>query len=219
MAKRIIKLINSVAEVVNTDRDVRGRLKVVFFPDFNVTNGQLIYPAADLSEQISTAGKEASGTGNMKFSMNGALTIGTLDGANVEIREEVGADNFFLFGLTTEEVNNVKERGYNPRGYYESNPNIRETIDQIGSGVFSKGDRELFSPLIDSLLNRDEYMLLADYQSYVDCQDRVSKAFKDKRRWTQMSILNVARMGKFSSDRSIREYCDNIWKVKSLNKK
>jgi starch phosphorylase len=219
MAKRIIKLINSVAEVVNNDRDVRGRLKVVFFPDFNVTNGQLIYPAADLSEQISTAGKEASGTGNMKFSMNGALTIGTLDGANVEIREEVGADNFFLFGLTTEEVNNVKERGYNPRGYYESNPNIMETIDQIGSGVFSKGDRELFSPLIDSLLNRDEYMLLADYQSYVDCQDRVSKAFKDKRRWTQMSILNVARMGKFSSDRSIREYCDNIWKVKSLNKK
>ena len=219
MAKRIIKLINSVAEVVNNDKDVRGRLKVVFFPDFNVTNGQIIYPAADLSEQISTAGKEASGTGNMKFSMNGALTIGTLDGANVEIREEVGADNFFLFGLTTEEVNDLKERGYNPRGYYESNPNIRETIDQIGSGVFSKGDRELFSPLIDSLLNRDEYMLLADYQSYVDCQDRVSKAFKDKRRWTQMSILNVARMGKFSSDRSIREYCDNIWKVKSLNKK
>jgi starch phosphorylase len=219
MAKRIIKLINSVAEVVNNDKDVRGRLKVVFFPDFNVTNGQVIYPAADLSEQISTAGKEASGTGNMKFSMNGALTIGTLDGANVEIREEVGADNFFLFGLTTEEVNDIKERGYNPRGYYESNPNIRETLDQIGSGVFSKGDRELFSPLIDSLLNRDEYMLLADYQSYVDCQDRVSKAFKDKRRWTQMSILNVARMGKFSSDRSIREYCDIIWKVKSLNKK
>jgi starch phosphorylase len=219
MAKRIIKLINSVAGVVNDDKDVRGRLKVVFFPDFNVTNGQLIYPAADLSEQISTAGKEASGTGNMKFSMNGALTIGTLDGANVEIREEVGADNFFLFGLTTEEVNDLKERGYNPRGYYESNPNIRETIDQIGSGVFSKGDRELFNPLIDSLLNRDEYMLLADYQSYVDCQDRVSKAFKDKRRWTQMSILNVARMGKFSSDRSIREYCDKIWKVKSLNKK
>ena len=219
MAKRIIKLINSVAGVVNNDRDVRGRLKVVFFPDFNVTNGQLIYPAADLSEQISTAGKEASGTGNMKFSMNGALTIGTLDGANVEIREEVGADNFFLFGLTTEEVNNLKERGYNPRDYYESNPNIRETIDQIGSGVFSQGDRELFNPLIDSLLNRDEYMLFADYQSYVDCQDRVSKAFKDKRRWTQMSILNVARMGKFSSDRSIREYCDNIWKVKSLNKK
>ena len=219
MAKRIIKLITSVAEVVNNDRDVRDRLKVVFFPDFNVTNGQMIYPAADLSEQISTAGKEASGTGNMKFSMNGALTIGTLDGANVEIREEVGAENFFLFGFTTEEVYDLKLRGYRARDYYESNPVLREVIDQIDSGVFSHGDRELFSPIIDSLLNRDEYMLLADYQPYVDCQDRVSKAFKDKRRWTQMSILNVARMGKFSSDRSIREYCDNIWKVKSLNKK
>jgi starch phosphorylase len=219
MAKRIIKLITSVAEVVNNDRDVRDRLKVVFFPDFNVTNGQMIYPAADLSEQISTAGKEASGTGNMKFSMNGALTIGTLDGANAEIREEVGAENFFLFGFTTEEVHDLKLRGYRARDYYESNPVLREVIDQIDSGVFSHGDRELFSPIIDSLLNRDEYMLLADYQPYVDCQDRVSKAFKDSRNWTRMSILNVARIGKFSSDRSIREYCDNIWKVKSLNKK
>jgi len=219
MAKRIIKLINSVADVVNNDLDVQGRIKVVFFPDFNVTNGQMIYPAADLSEQISTAGKEASGTGNMKFSMNGALTIGTLDGANVEILEEVGAENFFLFGLTTEEVHDLKVRGYNPRDYYESNSNLRETIDQIGSGVFSKGDRELFRPLVDSLLNRDEYMLLSDYQSYVDCQELVSKAFKDRRNWTRMSILNVARMGKFSSDRSIRDYCDKIWKVKSLQKR
>jgi starch phosphorylase len=219
MAKRIIKLITSVAEVVNNDPDVRGRLKVVFFPDFNVRNGQLIYPAADLSEQISTAGKEASGTGNMKFSMNGALTIGTLDGANVEIREEVGADNFFLFGLTTEEAQNLKVRGYNPRSYYESNSNLKETIDQISSGVFSHGDRELFRPLVDSFLNRDEYMLLADYQSYVECQDLVSKSFKDNRSWTHMSILNVARMGKFSSDRSIRDYCNNIWRVKSLNEK
>jgi starch phosphorylase len=218
MAKRIIKLINSVAEVVNNDRDMRGRLKVVFFPDFNVRNGQMIYPAADLSEQISTAGKEASGTGNMKFSMNGALTIGTLDGANVEIREEVGDDNFFLFGLTTEEVHDVRARGYRPRDYYESNPGLREVIDQIGSGVFSHGDRELFSPLVDSLLNRDEYMLLADYQSYVDCQNMVSTAFTDSRNWTRMSILNVARMGKFSSDRSIREYCKTIWKVKPLKK-
>jgi len=218
-AKLIIKLINSVAEVVNNDTDVRDRLKVVFFPDFNVRNGQIIYPAADLSEQISTAGKEASGTGNMKFSMNGALTIGTLDGANVEIREEVGAENFFLFGLTTDEVNDLKKRGYNPRDYYESNPYLREIIDQISSGVFSKGDRELFSPLVDSLLNRDEYMLLADYQSYIECQDLVSKAFKDKRNWTRMSILNVARMGKFSSDRSIQEYCKRIWKIKSLHEK
>jgi starch phosphorylase len=219
MAKLIIKLINSVAEVVNNDPDVRGRLKVVFFPDFNVRNGQMVYPAADLSEQISTAGKEASGTGNMKFSMNGALTIGTLDGANVEIREEVGPENFFLFGLTTEEVHSLKIRGYNPGSHYESNLNLKETIDKIGSGVFSRGDRELFRPLVDSLLNRDEYMLLADYQSYVECQDLVSKSFKDKRSWTHMSILNVARMGKFSSDRSIREYCDKIWKVKSLNGK
>jgi starch phosphorylase len=219
MAKRIIKLINSVAEVVNNDPEVRGRLKVAFFPDFNVRNGQMIYPAADLSEQISTAGKEASGTGNMKFSMNGALTIGTLDGANVEIREEVGAENFFLFGLTTDEVYDLKVRSYNPRNYYESNSNLKETIDQIGSGVFSRGDRELFRPLVDSLLNRDEYVLLADCKSYMDCQDLVSEAFRDKSRWTRMSILNVARMGKFSSDRSIREYCENIWKVKSLNEK
>jgi starch phosphorylase len=141
----------------------------------------MIYPAADLSEQISTAGKEASGTGNMKFSMNGALTIGTLDGANVEIREEVGAENFFLFGLTAEEVHEMKLRGYRPRDYYESNPGLREVIDQIGSGFFSKGDRELFSPIIDSLLERDEYMLLADYQSYLDCQERVSDAFRDSR--------------------------------------
>jgi glycogen phosphorylase len=219
MAKLIIKLINSVAEVVNNDTDVRDRLKVVFFPDFNVRNGQMIYPAADLSEQISTAGKEASGTGNMKFSMNGALTIGTLDGANIEIREEVGSENFFLFGLTTEEVQDLKVRGYNPRDYYDSNASLRETIDQIGSGVFSKGDRELFRPLVDSLLNRDEYMLLADYQAYIDCQDLVSNAFRDKRSWTRMSVLNVTRMGKFSSDRSIREYCDKIWKVQPLRGK
>jgi starch phosphorylase len=219
MAKLIIKLINSVAEVVNNDTDLRDRLKVVFFPDFNVRNGQMIYPAADLSEQISTAGKEASGTGNMKFSMNGALTIGTLDGANVEIREEVGSENFFLFGLITEEVQDMKSGGYNPRGFYESNPHLKEVIDQIASGFFSKGDKELFNPLVDSLLNRDEYMLLADYKSYIECQDLVSKAFKDKRRWTSMSILNVARMGKFSSDRSIREYCEKIWTVKSLHKK
>jgi starch phosphorylase len=219
MAKRIIKLINSVAEVVNNDKDVRGMLKVVFFPDFNVKNAHMIYPAADLSEQISTAGKEASGTGNMKFSMNGALTIGTLDGANVEIREKVGPEHFFLFGLTTEEVQDLKTHGYNPKDYYASNQNLREVIDRIASGFFSKGDRELFNPLVDSLLSRDDYMLFADYQSYIDCQDRVGHAFLDKQNWTRMSILNVARMGTFSSDRSIRDYCDKIWKVKSLQKK
>jgi starch phosphorylase len=216
LAKLIIKLINSVAEVINTDPDVAGRLKVVFFPDFNVTNGQLIYPAADLSEQISLAGKEASGTGNMKFALNGALTIGTLDGANVEIREEVGSENFFLFGLDAEEAFDLKSRGYHPRSWYEGNPQLREAIDQIAAGVFSRGDRDLFRPLVDNLLDRDEYLLLADYQSYIDCQDRVSEAFRDGKKWTGMSILNVARMGKFSSDRAIREYCEKIWQTTAI---
>ena len=216
MAKLVIKLINSVAAVVNKDPDVAGRLKVVFFPDFNVKNAQPIYPAADLSEQISTAGKEASGTGNMKFSMNGALTIGTLDGANVEIREEVGADNFFLFGLTAEEVHKVKTKGYNPQEYYNSNTGLKKAIDLIASGYFSRGDVGLFKPLVDSLLHHDQYLVLADYQSYVECQERVSQAYVDKEKWTKMSILNVARMGKFSSDRSIREYCEDIWKVKPV---
>jgi starch phosphorylase len=216
MAKLVIKLINSVAAVVNKDPDVAGRLKVVFFPDFNVKNAQPIYPAADLSEQISTAGKEASGTGNMKFSMNGALTIGTLDGANVEIREEVGADNFFLFGLTAEEVHKVKTKGYSPQEYYNSNTELKKAIDLIASGYFSRGDLGLFKPLVDSLLYHDEYLVLADYQSYVECQERVSQAYVDMEKWTKMSILNVARMGKFSSDRSIREYCEDIWRVKPV---
>jgi starch phosphorylase len=213
MAKLIIKLIHSVGEAVNADPIVRGRLKVVFLPDFSVKLGQRVYPAADLSEQISLAGKEASGTGNMKFAMNGAMTIGTLDGANIEIREEVGADNFFLFGLTASEVESQKREGYNPRIAYESNANLREVIDSLTSGEFSHGDRTLFEPLVNSLLTRDEYMLLADYQSYIDCQDRVNLAYKNQEQWTRMSILNVARIGKFSSDRSIRDYCADIWKT------
>ncbi len=216
MAKLIIKFINSVAEVINSDPAIADRLKVVFFPDFNVKNAQRIYPAADLSEQISTAGKEASGTGNMKFAMNGALTIGTLDGANVEIREEVGAENFFLFGLTAGEVSDLKMKGYNPADYLRANADLREAIDLISSGAFSGGDRELFRPLLNSILFHDEYMLLADYQSYIDCQDEVSRAFRDDEHWTRMSILNVARSGKFSSDRSIKEYCEEIWKVKPV---
>lgn len=213
MAKLIIKLIHSVGEAINADPMVKGRLKVVFLPDFSVKLGQRVYPAADLSEQISLAGKEASGTGNMKFAMNGAITIGTLDGANIEIREEVGADNFFLFGLTAAEVESQKREGYNPRIAYESNPNLREVIDSLTSGEFSHGDRTLFEPLVNSLLTRDEYMLLADYQSYIDCQDRVGEAYKNQEQWTRMSILNVARIGKFSSDRSIRDYCADIWKT------
>jgi len=216
MAKLIIKLITSVADVVNSDSEVDDRLKVVFFPNFNVQTSQWVYPAADLSEQISTAGKEASGTGNMKFAMNGALTIGTLDGANVEIREEVGADNFFLFGLTAEQVVELKAKGYRPQDYYETNPHLREVLDQLSAGVFSGGDTNLFKPLVDSLLDHDPYMLLADYQSYVDCQDQVDKAYRDSQRWTRKSILNVARIGKFSSDRAIREYCEEIWQVRSL---
>jgi starch phosphorylase len=216
MAKLIIKLINSVAEVVNSDPDIEDRLKVVFFPDLNVKNGQFLYPAADLSEQISTAGKEASGTGNMKFSMNGALTIGTLDGANVEIREEVGPENFFLFGLNAEEAAGLKAGRYRPLDYYERHQELRETIDFISSGYFSHGDHQLFQPVVASLLDRDDYLLLADYRSFVDKQDEVGHIFRDEKRWTRMSILNTARMGKFSSDRAIREYCEKIWRVGTL---
>jgi starch phosphorylase len=213
MAKLIIKLIHSIGETINHDPRVAGRLKVVFLPNFSVRLGHKVYPAADLSEQISLAGKEASGTGNMKFQMNGALTIGTLDGANIEIREEVGAENFFLFGLTAAEVAERRRAGYNPRAIYESNANLREVIDALGSGMFSNGDKGLFDPLVTSLLTRDEYMLLADYQSYIDCQDRVAEAYENQEHWTRMSILNVARSGKFSSDRSIRDYCSEIWKT------
>jgi glycogen phosphorylase len=217
MAKLIIKLINAVAVFIDNDPAARDRLKVVFFPSFNVKNAQHIYPAADLSEQISTAGKEASGTGNMKFALNGALTIATLDGANVEMREEVGSENFFLFGLTVEQVSELRSRGHRPRDYYERNPMLRNVLDLIASGALSEGDTELFKPVVDSLLWHDPYFLLADYQSYVDRQDQVSALWSNKEAWTQKSILNVARMGKFSSDRSIGEYCERIWNVKPVN--
>ncbi len=216
MAKLIIKLINSVADVVNNDPDMDGRLKVVFLSDFNVKNAQPVYPAADLSEQISTAGKEASGTGNMKFSMNGALTVGTLDGANIEIREAVGEENFFLFGLTATEVKEFKSQGYDPMRYVEPGSELAAVIDLVARGHFSNGDPRLFMPLIDSFLHHDEYMLMADFQPYCDCQDRVDKAYRDEERWTRMSILNVARMGSFSSDRAIREYAEKIWNVKPV---
>jgi len=213
LAKRIIRLINGVAEVVNHDPDINGRIKVVFYPDFNVKNAQRIYPAADLSEQISTAGKEASGTGNMKFSLNGALTIGTLDGANVEIREAVGPENFFLFGLTADQVIEMKKSGYRPRDFFEANAELRGVIDMIAAGAFSRGDAGMFMPLIDSLLNKDEFMVLVDYAAYVECQKQVGEAFGKPEQWIRMSILNVARMGKFSSDRAIAEYCRDIWHV------
>ncbi|MBE9156620.1 glycogen/starch/alpha-glucan phosphorylase [Nodosilinea sp. LEGE 06152] len=213
MAKLMIKFITAVGDVVNNDSAIGDRLKVVFLPDYNVTFGQRVYPAADLSEQISTAGKEASGTGNMKFSMNGALTIGTLDGANVEIREQVGDENFFLFGLTTNEVMALKAKGYNPWDYYSSNPQLKEVIDLVNCGFFAKGNPELFKPLTDNLLYSDPYLLLADYQAYIDAQDQVGIAYQNQENWSRMSILNALRMGKFSSDRSIRDYCNDIWNV------
>ena len=217
MAKLIIKLINAVSAFIENDVAVRDRLKVVFFPGFNVKSAQHIYPAADLSEQISTAGKEASGTGNMKFALNGALTVGTLDGANVEIREEVGEDNFFLFGLTLEQVTELRSRGHRPRDYYEQNSMLREVLDLIGSGALSNGDKELFRPIVDNLLWHDPFFLLADYQAYIDCQNRISALWADQQSWTGKSILNVARMGKFSADRSIDDYCERIWKVKPVH--
>jgi starch phosphorylase len=186
---------------------------VVFVPDYNVKHSQWIFPGADLSQQISTAGKEASGTGNMKFALNGALTIGTLDGANIEIREAVGPENFFLFGLTVEELQAQLVRGYRPYDHYEADAELREVIDAIARGAFSNGDRELFRPIVENLLWSDPYMLLADYRSYIDCQDEVGRAWREPERSTRASILNVARMGYFSSDRSIREYCRNIWHV------
>jgi len=216
LAKLMIRLITAVGEVVNRDPDVRDRLKVVFMPNYNVTNGQRVYPAAELSEQISTAGKEASGTGNMKFSMNGALTIGTLDGANIEIREEVGQENFFLFGLTASEIETMKREGYRPMDFYHSNAELREVFNLVHGGYFSHGDGNLFRPLTDGLLGADPYFLLADFQSYVDCQAQVDQAYGDRHHWTRMSILNAARSGKFSSDRTIREYCEDIWKVEPV---
>jgi len=223
LAKRIIKLINSVGETVNADPDVNKFIKVAFVPNFNVQNAHMIYPAANLSEQISTAGKEASGTGNMKFMINGALTIGTLDGANVEMREEVGAENFFLFGLTVEEVEELKAKGYRPADYIDGpqagNEELSTVLDLIAGGTFSHGDTEVFRPLVDNLRYDDPFLVCADYASYVQCQDRVSAAWLDGESWTKMSILNTARSGKFSSDRAIAEYCDDIWNVWPLTVK
>lgn len=216
LAKRIIKLITAVGDMINFDPEVNRYMKVVFLPNFNVQNAHLIYPAANLSEQISTAGKEASGTGNMKFMMNGALTIGTLDGANVEIRAEAGPENFFLFGLTVEEVEELKRSGYRPSSYIDADPELRAVLDLIAGGHFSHGDTEVFRPLIDNLTYDDPFLVLADYASYVACQDRVSAAWQDRDAWSRMSILNSARSGKFSSDRAIAEYCDDIWGVHAV---
>jgi starch phosphorylase len=214
-AKLIIKLINSVAEVVNYDPIINGRLRVVFIPNYGVSIAEKIIPAADLSEQISTAGTEASGTGNMKFALNGALTIGTLDGANIEIREEVGAENIFIFGLTAEEAEDTRKNpSRSPQEIYESNPDLKKAVDRIGNGFFSRGDTKLFSSLVADLLNpQNPYLLLHDFEDYQRCQIEVSRSFRNKRTWCRKSILNVARIGKFSTDRTIKQYARDIWGV------
>ena len=216
MAKLIIRLIHGVAQTIDRDPVARKLLRVVFVPDFNVKNAQHIYPAADLSEQISTAGMEASGTGNMKFALNGALTIGTLDGANVEIRDAVGAKNFFLFGMTTEEVAALRASGYRPRDVVAGDAELARALDAVTRGVYSDGDPALFEPLIRSLVDKDPFFVLADFRAYVECQKEVARAWRDPERWTRTAIENVAGMGTFSSDRSIAEYARNVWKVEPV---
>lgn len=211
MAKRIIHLVNAVGSVVNADPRVEGRLKVLFPPNYNVTLAERVIPAADLSEQISLAGKEASGTGNMKFALNGALTIGTDDGANVEIRELVGDDNFFLFGMSEPQVEDLWAAGYKPADFYQADDNLRRAMDLIASGAFSDGDKSVFEPIVSNLLYDDRFMVLADYSSYIAAQARVDAAYADTDAWTRSAILNVARCGFFSSDRSMRDYIDRIW--------
>jgi starch phosphorylase len=216
MANLIIKLIHAVAEVVNNDTEVAGRLKVVFFPNADSTNGQKLYPAADISEQITTAGRERAGTGNITCAMNGALTVGTFNGTNLAISGVVGAENVFLFGKTAEEVYNMKVSGYSPMTLYQENPDLKDAVDLVSSGLFSRNDINLFKPFIDSLICRDEHMALADYQSYIQTQERAGMLFKDQKTWTRMSILTVAGMGIFSSDRAVREYNEKIWHAAPL---
>ena len=215
-AKMIIKLINNVADVINNDPDVGDKLKVVFLKNYSVSLAERIIPASDLSEQTSTAGFEASGTGNMKFALNGAITIGTMDGANIEIREEVGEDNIFIFGLLANEVIQLKQSGYNPSEYYRKNKNLKRVIDMISSNYFSKKEPGIFDDMIRGLMTVDYYCLFADYQSYIDAQDKVSELYRDQEEWTKKAILNVARIGKFSSDRSVKDYAEKIWKVKPV---
>jgi starch phosphorylase len=215
LAKLIIRLINGIAEVVNSDAEHTG-IQVVFVPNYRVSLAERIIPAADVSEQISTAGMEASGTGNMKFALNGAMTIGTLDGANIEIREAVGAENFFLFGLTAEQVMERRRHGFRGREIYEADPEVKEVLDLIGCGFFSPEDRALFQPLIDSLLNEDRYLVLADFRAYSDAQQKLVEAYRDVDGWSKMSLRNVARVGRFSSDRTIRQYAQEIWGIQPV---
>jgi starch phosphorylase len=215
-AKEIIYLINSIANLVNQDKTLQDQLKVVFLPNYGVSLAEKIFPGSDLSEQISTAGMEASGTGNMKFALNGALTIGTLDGANIEIMEEVGEENIFIFGKTEGELRQLRESGYNPRVYYEDDAELFQVMNQIKDGYFSPSDPDAFKGVFDSLVNNgDHYFHFADYRAYLDCQGRVTEAFQNSDTWHRTAILNVARMGKFSSDRVIQQYAEDIWDVKA----
>jgi len=216
MAKLMIKFINSIANVVNNDPAIGDKLKVIFLENYGVSLAEKIFPACDLSEQISTAGTEASGTGNMKFALNGALTIGTLDGANIEIKEEVGDNNIFIFGLKEHEVTAIKAAGYNPMSYLERSHELQEIFRLIEIGFFTPENPGIFKPLVDSILFQDKYLLLADFESYCACQDKVAETYKNKEKWAEMSILNVARMGKFSSDRTITEYAKDIWNTPSF---
>ena len=219
MAKQIIRLINDVASIVNNDPAVHDLLKLVFLPNYDVSSAEKIFPASELSEQISTAGTEASGTGNMKMALNGAMTIGTLDGANIEIGEEVGDDNIFIFGLTTPEVADLRARGYNPWEYYNGNPELKQALDMIGNGYFSVEEPERYRAIYENLTwNGDHYLLLADYASYIACQERVSALYQNQDEWARRAILNVANMGKFSSDRTIQEYADKVWNVKRVKR-
>jgi starch phosphorylase len=217
MAKLHIKLINNVARIINNDPDIGDQLKVLFLPNYSVTLAERLIPAANLSEQISTAGKEASGTGNMKFALNGAMTIGTLDGANIEIKEEVGDDNIFIFGHTVDEVEKMRREGYNPWNYYENNDELKQAIDQIRNGFFSPEDPDLFQPIIENLLHKGDYfMVLADYEPYINKQKEVEELYRDTTAWNTKALLNVARMGHFSTDRTIMEYANEIWDIEPL---
>jgi len=217
VAKWIIQLINNVATTINNDPLVGDLLRVVFVPNYNVSRAEIIIPAADLSEQISTAGMEASGTGNMKFALNGALTIGTLDGANVEIREEVGDENIFIFGLTADEVAQRRADGYYPVEIARAEPELARVLGQLSDGDYSPSDLRRFKPLVNRLMDDGEYFLvLADYVSYLEAQDRVDEAFRDQTQWNRMALINTARVGKFSSDRSISDYAEHIWRVTAI---
>ncbi|HOT40253.1 MAG TPA: glycogen/starch/alpha-glucan phosphorylase, partial [Candidatus Syntrophosphaera thermopropionivorans] len=217
LAKRIIKFINNIGIVINKDPVVADRLKIVFLPNYSVSLAEKIIPASDVSVQISTAGYEASGTGNMKFALNGALTLGTLDGANVEMAEEIGMENMFIFGMNAQEVTELKQRGYNPREYYNNDPELRRVVDAIATDMFSPKEKGIFLPIVSSLLDMgDVYCIMADFKPFLDAQLRIDRLWQDRYAWAEKAIINIARMGKFSSDRAIKEYANDIWHIKPV---